>query len=108
MGNVAENALLLPFGIDSEAAGGEPKVSIVVKDHGQKILCQFFAERGLSSCLDIDIQNLFEFRNDAAVFLRCTQYQYMVVACRADNTVFGVKEGVGTLDDVTAAVVLHR
>ena len=88
MGNVAENALLLSFGIDSEAAGGEPKVSVVVKDHGQKILCQFFAERGLSSRLDINIQNLFKFRNDAAVVLCRTQYQYMVVARRADDTVF--------------------
>ena len=99
---------LLPLRIDSEAAGGEPKVSVVVKDHGQKILCQLFAERGLSSCLDIDIQNLFKFRNDAAIFLCRTQYQYMVVARRADDTVFRVKECVGTLDDVTAAIMLHR
>ena len=106
MGNVAENTLLLPLRIDSEAAGGEPKVSVVVKDHGQKILCQLFAERGLSSCLDIDIQNLFKFRNDAAIFLCRTQYQYMVVARRADDTVFRVKECVGTLDDVTAAIML--
>ena len=108
VGNVAENTLLLSLRIDPEAAGGEPKVSVVVKDHGQKILCQLFAERGLSSRFDIDIQNLFEFRNDAAVFLRRTQYQYMVVARRADDTVFRVKECVGTLDDVTTAIMLHR
>ena len=32
----------------------------------------------------------------------------MVIAGRADDTVFGVKERVGTLDDVTTAVVLLR
>ena len=108
MGDIAENALLLALGIDAEAAGGEPEVPVVVKYHGKKILRQLLAERGLCRRLDVDVKHLFKLGKDIALLVRCAEHQYMVVAGRADDTVFGVQEGVGALDQVAAAVMLLR
>ena len=47
VGDVADHALLRALGVDAEAAGGKPEVSFVVKDHGQEILFQRLAQRGL-------------------------------------------------------------
>ena len=106
MGDIAENTLLLALGIDAEAAGGEPEVPIVIKDHGKKILRQLFAERGLCRCLDVDVEYLFKLGQDIARLIRCAEHQYMIAAGRADDTVFSVQEGVGALDQVAAAVML--
>ena len=106
MGDVAEHALLLTLGIDAEAAGCKPEVSIVVKNHGQKILRQLLAERSLGCRLDVNVQYLFKFRQDVSCFIGCPQHQHMVVAGGADDAVFRVQERIGALDDVTAAVML--
>ena len=108
VGDIAENALLLALGIDAEAAGGEPEVPVVVKYHGKKILRQLLAERGLCRRLDVDVKHLFKLGKDIALLVRCAEHQYMVVAGRADDTVFSVQEGVGALDQVAAAVMLLR
>ena len=71
MGDVAEHALLLTLGIDAEAAGCKPEVSIVVKNHGQKILRQLLAERSLGCRLDVNVQYLFKFRQDVSCFIGC-------------------------------------
>ena len=106
MGDIAENALLLALGIDAEA--GEPEVPVVVKYHGKKILRQLLAERGLCRRLDVDVKHLFKLGKDIARLVRCAEHQYMVVAGRADDTIFSVQEGVGALDQVAAAVMLLR
>ena len=106
VGDVAEHALLLTLGIDAEAAGCKPEVSIVVKNHGQKILRQLLAERSLGCRLDVNVQYLFKFRQDVSCFIGCPQHQHMVVAGGADDAVFRVQERIGALDDVTAAVML--
>ena len=106
MGDVAEHALLLTLGIDAEAAGGKPEVSIVVKDHGKKILRQLLAKRSFGCRLDVNVQHLFKFSQDVSCFIGCPQHQHMVVAGGADDAVFRVQERIGALDDVTAAVML--
>ena len=108
MGDIAENALLLALGIDAEAAGGEPEVPIVIKDHGKKILRQLLAERGLCRCLDVDVEHLFKLGKDVARLIRCAEHQYMVVAGRADDAVFSVQKSIGALDQVAAAIMLLR
>ena len=105
-GDVADDTLLLAFRINAEAARGKPEVPVVVKDHGQKVLGQFLAERGLCRRLDVNIQDLFKFRDDTAVLLRRTEHQHMVVAGGTDDAVLRVQERVGALDDVAAAIVL--
>ena len=102
----AEHALLLPLGVDAEAARGKPEVSVVVKDHGKKILRQLLAERSFGCRLDVNVQYLFKLRQDVSCFIGCPQHQHMVVAGGADDAVFRVQERIGALDDVTAAVML--
>ncbi len=57
-GDVAETPCCSRSGVDAEAAGCEPEVSVVVKDHGQKILRQLLAERSLGCRLDVNVQYL--------------------------------------------------
>ena len=106
MGDVAHHALLLALRVDAEAAGCKPEVAVVVKDHGKKILRQLLAERSFGCRLDVNVQHLFKFRQDVSCFIGCPQHQHMVVAGGADDAVFRVQERIGTLDDVTAAVML--
>ena len=108
MGDVAENALLLALGVDAETARGEPEVSVVVEDHGKKVLRQLLAERSLCCRLDIDVEHLFKFGDHAAVFLRRAEHQHVVVTGRTDDAVFRVQERVGALNHVAAAVMLLR
>ena len=67
---------------------------------------RFFSKRGLGSSFDINVQHLFKFRQNIAVFIRGAEHQHMVVARGADDSVGFVKEGIGALDNVTAAVML--
>ena len=108
MGDVADHALLRALGVDAEAAGGEPEVSFVVKDHGQEILLQRLAQRGLRCRLDVDIQHLFKLRQYVSGFIRRAQHQHVVVAGGADDAVFRIQKGVGALNQIAAAVVLLR
>ena len=87
MGNIADNALLLALRINAEAAGCKPEVSIVVKNHGQKILGQLLAKCSLGGSLDVDVQHLFKFGQHVAAFVCCAEHQHMIVARGADDAV---------------------
>ena len=87
MGNIADNALLLALRINAEAARCKPEVSIVVKNHGQKILGQLLAKCSFGCSLDVDVQHLFKFGQHVATFVCCAEHQHMVVAGGADDAV---------------------
>ena len=85
--DIAQHTLLLTLRVDAEAAGCKPEVSIVVKNHGQKILGQLLAKCSLGGSLDVDVQHLFKFGQHVAAFVCCAEHQHMIVARGADDAV---------------------
>ena len=75
-------------------------------EHAKKLLARM---RGMST-YDAGYRELLEelVPEIPETSIICPPFHCVVVARRADDTVFRVKECVGTLYDVTAAIMLHR
>ena len=92
MGNIADNALLLALRINAEAARCKPEVSIVVKNHGQKILRQLLAERSLAAALMSMSSTFSNSGSTLPSFVCCAEHQHMIVARGADDAVDASKK----------------
>ena len=64
------------------------------------------AQHFFGGCLDVDVQHFFKDGQRGAVLVGGAEHQDMVVAGGADDEVPPIHKGIGTLDNIPAAVVL--